>query len=436
MKLKLIFPEWGHFPLIYRRYIPVLGVATIAALTPEDWEIEFVDERIEPLTISRDADLVGISLMTPQADRAYRIADEYRALGVPVVLGGVHVSLAPNDALGHADAIVIGEAEGIWERLVDDFTRGEMKNIYRCETPPIEVPFPRWDVICRGKGYLPMNSIQVSRGCPVNCDMCSVPQTFGTSFRMRSIESLVEEMKKLDRYIFVVNDNLHLAKRRTLPFFEALTEIGKPWVGLAPLRIGEDGEFLGLVRKSHCWAMYIDLSPWISAGLNDVIDGVQVKKAGDYIRRIHDTGIKIIASFVFGFDHDDLDIFEKTVRFARDHEIEEVEFHILTPYPNSRLYERLKSQGRLLTDDFSQYTTARVVFRPAKMTPEELTEGYMEAWKAFYPEEYEDSDRGPVVRTFACFPLTREDLLNYNGGKWVEAVLNKKEVAGHIDQSI
>lgn len=431
MKLKLIFPEWGHFPLIYRRFIPVLGLSTVAALTPDTWDISFVDERIEPLSIQKDADLVAISLMTPQADRAYQIADEYRALGVPVVLGGVHVSLAPNDAMEHADAIVIGEAEGVWEKVIGDFERGKLKKIYKCETPPIEVPFPRWDIICQGKGYLPMNSIQVSRGCPVNCDMCSVPQTFGTTFRMRNVGTLIDEINKLDEYIFVVNDNLHLAKRRTRPFFEGMAQTGKKWVGLAPLKIADDPEFLDLLGISNCWSMYIDLSPWISAGLNEVIDGVQVKKAGDYIKKIHDAGIKIIASFVFGFDHDEKNIFEKTVEFAKDHIIEEVEFHILTPYPKSRLYERLKLQGRLLTDDFSQYTTAKVVFQPNNMTPDELTEGYREAWKMFYSNEYEDSDKGPVVRTFACFPLTREDLDNYKGGRWVDAVIRREETS-HI----
>ncbi|MEE9523794.1 MAG: cobalamin-dependent protein [Thermodesulfovibrionales bacterium] len=426
MKLELIFPEWGHFPLIYRRHMPVLGLSTIAALTPNDWDISSTDERIEPLFIKKDVDLVGISLMTPQANRAYQIADEYRALGIPVVLGGVHVSLAPHDALNHADAIVIGEAEGIWEKVIEDFTNDGMKKIYKCETPPLEVPFPRWDVICKGKDYMPINSIQVARGCPVNCDMCSVPQTFGSEFRMRDIDTLIAEIEKLERYVFIVNDNLHLAKRRTTPFLKALEDTRKEWVGMAPLKIAEDMDFLGLIKNSNCWAMYIDLSPWISAGLNDFVDGVQVNKAGDYIKRIHDAGIKIIASFVFGYDHDNKDIFDKTVEFSKKHEIEEVEFHILTPYPNTRLYERLNSQGRLITSDFSEYTTAKVVFKPVCMSPDELYEGYLDAWRSFYSEDYEDTDKGPVVRTFACFPLKPGDVLKYTDGAWVRSVLKEK----------
>jgi radical SAM superfamily enzyme YgiQ (UPF0313 family) len=428
LKLKLIYPEWGHFPLLYRRFIPVLGPASIAALTPSEWEIEFVDERIEELKIKKDADLIGISVMTPQAQRAYEISDKYRVVGVPVILGGVHISLSPEDALAHADAVVIGEAETVWPELLNDFKKRQLKKVYKCNHPVVDIPLPKWDVICNGKGYLPMNSIQISRGCPVNCDICSVPQNFGTEFRMRDIDSLMKEVELMDRYVFVVNDNLHLSKRRSMEFLKRFKEYSKEWVGLAPLKIGGDQDFLNLLKDSLCWAMYIDLSPWLSAGLNDIIDGVQVKKAGDYISKIREYGIKIIASFIFGFDHDEKDIFEKTVSFARQHEIEEAEFHILTPYPMSRLYERLKAQGRLITDRFSDYTTAKVVFIPAKMTPDELYEGYITAWKEFYRDEYEDTPDGPLVRTFRCFPLKERDIINYNGRRWIESVVKKEKL--------
>jgi radical SAM superfamily enzyme YgiQ (UPF0313 family) len=426
MKLKLIYPEWGHFPLLYRRFIPVLGLATIAGLTPDEWEIEFIDERIESLSIKDDADLVGISVMTPQALRAYEISRAYRALGIPVILGGVHVSLAPEEASAHADAIVIGEAEDVWAELLDDFKKNQLKKAYKCPHPVLHPPLPRWDIICAGKGYLPVNALQVSRGCPVNCDMCSVPQSFGTEFRMRDIQSLRKEIDLSEKYLFIVNDNLYLSKRRSGEFLNLLKEIPKEWVGLAPLKIGGDTGFLELLRKSHCWAMYIDLSPWISAGLNEIIDDVQVKKAGEYISRIREYDIKVIASFVFGFDHDEKNIFEKTVSFAKKHEIEEAEFHILTPYPMSRLYERLKAQGRLITERFSDYTTSEVVFRPAKMTPDELYEGYITAWKEFYADEYEDSPDGPLVRTFRCFPMKKEDVIQFNEYRWVEAVLKRE----------
>ncbi len=428
MKLHIIYPDWGHFPLIYRRYIPVMGPAIVAALTPSDLEVVFTDERLEKVDFDIDFDLVAISMMTSQANRAYEISQRYREKGVPVVLGGVHVSLMPEEAARNADAIVIGEAEGTWPDVVHDFRNGGLQKIYSCKSPAEQIPFPKWDIFSPDV-YLPMNSLQVSRGCPVNCEMCSVPQTYGTEFRMQGTDKLLSDVARLDRYVFIINDNLHLAKRRVRGFLEGMAGINKQWVGLSPLTIADDPEYLELLRRSNCWAMYVDLSPWISAGLNDIIDGVQVEKAHAMIERIREKNIKVIASFVFGFDHDTKDIFEKTVEFAQDNHIEEAEFHILTPYPKSRLYERLDAEGRLLTTDFSRYSTSSVVYRPANMTPEELFDGYLMAWKEFYPDEkYEESASGPVIKSFDCFPLKQEDLNNYKGGRWVNAVIRKGEV--------
>ncbi len=425
MRLHLIYPDWGHFPLIYRRYIPVMGPALVAALTPPDIEVVFTDERLDPVDFDMPCDLVAISMMTSQADRAYEIAGIYRQKGVPVVLGGVHVSLMPEDAKQNADAIVIGEAEGTWPRVLDDFRSGRLQRVYTCTQPAEVIPVPRWSIY-EGKGYLPMNSLQVSRGCPVNCDTCSVPQTSGTVFRMAETGRILEEVAQLDKYVFVVNDNLHLAKRRTRPFLEGMGASGKQWVGLSSLSIGSDPGYLDLLRQSNCWAMYVDLSPWISAGINELVDGIQIEKAGSMIDAIRSRGIKIIASFVFGFDHDRRDVFERTVRFARENGIEEAEFHILTPYPKSRLAERLKAEGRLITEDFSRYSTSSVVYRPAHMTESELLEGYLRAWREFYPDEQqEETTAGLVIRTFACFPLEREDLLNYSGGRWTESVMKR-----------
>lgn len=432
MKIHLIYPDWGHFPLIYRRYIPVMGPAIVASLTPKEIEVVFTDERLGSVDFDAPCDLVAISMMTSQANRAYEISRIYREKGIPVVLGGVHTSLMPEEALEHADSIVIGEAEGTWPEVIRDFQNGSLQRMYACKNPSPEIPMPRWDIFDR-ETYIPMNSLQVSRGCPVNCEMCSVPQTYGTEFRMTDTERLMREAERIDRYIFIINDNLHLAKRRARGFLEALADLNKQWVGLAPLSMAEDETYVALLKKSNCWAMYIDLSPWISASLNERVDGIQIEKAGALLERLREHGIKVIASFVFGFDHDRKDIFEKTVRFAQDNRIEEAEFHILTPYPKTRLFERLSAEGRLITADFSRYSTSSVVFRPANMTPEELYEGYLGAWRDFYPgESCEETPQGPVIRTFACFPLQRENLLEYKTGKWVQAVLkqNSGEVRG------
>lgn len=430
MKVKLVYPDLGHFPLLYRRFIPVLGPAILAALTPRDVDLCFSDDRVEAVDVAEDADLVGISVMTPQANRAYELADAYRARGIPVVLGGVHASLMPEEAGRHADAVVVGEAEETWPQVLEDARRGRMKPTYRCAKPPESLPLPRWEIFDKSV-YIPMNSIQVSRGCPVGCDLCSVPDTFGRSFRMFDTAKLLADMAALDRYIFVVNDNLHLAKRRVRPFLEGMADLGREWVGLAPLEFAQDEEYLRLLRKSNCWAMYVDLSPWVSAGLNEVIDNVPARKAGEYISRVRDHGIKVIASFVFGFDHDRPDIFEKTVAFAREHSIEEVEFHILTPYPGSRLYDRLATEGRLLTTDFSRYTAGSAVYRPRHMSPEDLEAGYLDAWRHFYSDAVvRETEQGPVVKSYASFPLAQGDLLLTESGKWVDSVIDREAVGG------
>ena len=426
MKLKLIFPDLGHFPLVYRRYIPVLGPAILAGLTPPEVEVSFTDERLNTVDIQEDCDLVAISVMTPQAGRAYELSGFYREKGIPVVLGGVHVSLLPEEAQRHADAIVIGEAEESWPKLLEDFSRGTLQKVYRCGTPPQTVSLPRWELFPRDS-YIPMNSVQVARGCPVNCDLCSVPQTFGREFRLFNLETLLENLAELDRYLFLVNDNLHLAKRRIRPLFEGLAGLGKPWIGLAPLSFARDEDYLRLLKKSHCWAMYVDLSPWVSAGLNEAIDGLEVRRTGEYLKRVREQGIKVIASFVFGFDHDKKDVFEKTVAFARAHQIEEAEFHILTPYPRTRLYGRLESEGRLLPKNFSDYTAGLVVYEPRNMTPDELYQGYLQAWRDFYDEtEIRETDCGPVVLSYDCFPISLEEIYRARGRAWLDTLIETR----------
>ncbi len=432
MKIKLIYPEWGHFPLVYRRYIPVMSPAILASLTPPDIEISFTDERIEKFDVNQpfDFDLAAISMMTSQANRAYELSKIFREKGIPVVLGGIHASMMPEEAARNADAVAVGEAEDIWPLILEDFRKGRLQKTYACSKPPETMPFPDWSIYDKNI-YLPMNSLEVSRGCPVNCEMCSVSQAFGFNFRMHDSQKILNNLEKMEKQVFIVNDNLHLAKRKVNGFLKDMASADKQWVGLGSPSIAEDLEYMKLLKQSNCWAMYIDLSPWISASLNGMVDDSQLRKAEGYINIIRDNNIKVIASFVFGFDHDKKDIFEKTVDFAKSNNLEEAEFHILTPYPKTRLYERLLKEGRLLTSDFSKYSTSSVVFEPKNMKPDELYEGYINAWKSFYPsEQCEDTDAGPIIRTFSCFPFNDKDLLKYQTGKWVDAVVDFRRTGG------
>jgi radical SAM superfamily enzyme YgiQ (UPF0313 family) len=408
MKIKFIYPEWGNFPLYYRRYIHTLGPITVAGLTPPGIETSLTDERIEPVDFDEPADLVAISAMTCQAKRAYDIADVYRNKGVPVVMGGIHPSLSPDESLLHADSVVVGEAEGNWEALVSDFQAGSMKKVYKCEERPNmeAVAWPDRSLL-KGKGYIPMESLQVSRGCPVNCEFCSVPGLFGTSYRGRPIAEALAELEKMGEYIFFVDDNFHLAKRRTYELFDGMASMGKKWTGLAPLSVGQDAEYVRKLVSSGCWLLYVDVGPWMSASFGEKRAGfTTAEKHLDNISRLHDAGIKLIASFVFGYDYDDRGVFERTVEFAKKTGIEECEFLILTPYPNTRLHAKMEAEGRIIERDLAKYTTTKVVYRPKLMRPDELYEGYLTAWKEFYSSDIvEETSDGVMIKTMAQFPI-------------------------------
>jgi len=400
-------------------------------------DISFTDERIEAIDYDEPADMVAISAMTCQAKRAYDIADEYRRRGVPVVMGGIHPSLSPEESALHADAVVVGEAEGSWEPLVEDFRAGRMKPYYKCvERPKMEeVAWPRRDLL-NGKGYIPMESLQVSRGCPVNCEFCSVPGLFGTSYRGRPVGEALAELEKMGEYIFFVDDNFHLAKRRSYELFDGMAGMGKKWTGLAPLNVAADEEYLKRLVKSGCWLLYVDVGPWMSASFGEKRAGfTTAEKHLDNIKRLHDSGIKLIASFVFGYDYDDKGVFERTVEFAKKTGIEECEFLILTPYPNTRLHTKLDAEGRIIDRDLSHYTTTKVVYRPKLMTPDELYEGYITAWKEFYSGDIvEETPDGVLIKTMAQFPINPAvfdkmiDERYRPEDKWVESFVRRERL--------
>lgn len=408
MRIRFIFPSWGEFPLEYRNYLPTLGLITVAGLTPPQHEVRFTDERIETVNLEEEVEVVAVSAMTAQIGRAYELADHFRARGIKVVLGGAHPSVMPEEALQHADAVVIGEAEGPWQKLLEDLERGELQKIYRCsQMPDLQyLGWPRRELL-EGKGYLPVDPLQTTRGCPLDCDFCSVTQTFGKAFRMRPIEYVVDELKNLDDYVFIVDDNMILNKKYSLDLFQGMAPLNKKWTGLGTIKMAEDENFLRLLAHSGCWLLYLDLGPWLSMGLNK--EGLKhplVKKHLDYLGLFHKYNIKVIGSFVFGFDHDTPSIFEHTVAFAKAARMEEVEFLVLTPYPKTRLWAKLEEERRIFDYDWKKYNTAHVVYRPQGMSPQELQDGYAFAWEEFYRGvEHSERLQGLLFRTIQSFPL-------------------------------
>jgi len=391
MRIELIAPARKEALARSKRLLslaPPLNLATVAALTPPEIEVSITDENLVPIDFNRAVDLVGITAVTPTAFRAYDIADAFRDRGSKVVLGGIHPTMLPEEASQHADSVVLGEAEGIWRNLIEDFKAGELKSVYRNSIRPSlgGMPWPRRDLFAK-KGYVFRNTISTTRGCPFSCSFCSVTSFFGHTYRSRPIDEIVQEIDSFDnrRPIFFVDDNIAGNPRRAKQLFSALIPYSIKWVGQASLTLAEDAELLKLAAASGCVGLFIGFESVYPASLASVskkfthVDGYE-----QAVSRIHSHGIIIYGSFIFGLDHDDQDVFERTVRFAQKVKLEAAQFNILVPYPGTRTYEDLDRDGRILTKDWSQYHMDTLVFEPRLMSPRTLQEGHEWAWREFY----------------------------------------------------
>jgi radical SAM superfamily enzyme YgiQ (UPF0313 family) len=376
--------------------LPGLGLLKVAALTPSGWEVRIVDEKVEPLDPSPAADLVGITAMTPTVPRAYEIAAQFRRRGVPVVMGGMHVSQLPEEALRHCDSVVIGEAEGLWPRVVSDLERGALRSLYRHDDGLPELhglPPPDWDLY-RAKRYLPVHFVETTRGCPLDCEFCAVTHSFGGRYRSRPLAEVLAELRGLRPFdgrftlkncLFFVDDNIVANRACARELLRAIAPLKLRWFGQASMNIANDPELLRLCQSSGCTGLFIGFESLSAATLAAIGKRVnQPQRYLEVVQRLHDHGIGVDASFVFGFDTDDEGVFDRTLEFVRRARVEVAYFSILTPYPGTRLYERLKAEGRLLTEDWTLYDGSHVVYRPRPFTPERLLEGYHRVLREFY----------------------------------------------------
>jgi radical SAM superfamily enzyme YgiQ (UPF0313 family) len=367
--------------------MPTLGLLRVAGATPPDWAVTILDEKVEPLDFTRPVDLVGITGMTPAIDRAYAIADAFRARGVPVVMGGIHVSMNAEEALAHCDAVVIGEAEGLWPRLLADFQRGAMQRRYRHEAfPPLSsLGDPDWSLY-DGKHYLPFHCVETSRGCPHGCDFCSVTNYFGGCYRTRPPSDVEDEVRRLRPFagrfilknvVFFVDDNIAGKRSHARDLLARLVPYRLKWLGQASTTIARDDEVLALCRQSGCMGLLIGFETLSREKLKTVSKGFNdPDRYLDVIRKIHDYGIGVSGAFVFGLDGDDDGVFDRTYEFVQKAKLESPYFSILTPYPGTRLYQRLLAEGRIIDRDWSNYNTNNVVFAPRGMSAQQLFDGY------------------------------------------------------------
>jgi len=369
---------------------PVLGITTVASLFPEEeWEVTMVDEDLESVDLNVEADLVGISTLTTNAPHAYELADHFRSRWIPVVMGGLHATYEPEEALKHCDTVVLGEAEGVMPKLLADFNKGTLKRTYLSRNPARNFgkPYARRELL-RRHHHRYILSMQATRGCPYQCEYCSVPLFFGYQYRRRPVQDVVEEIKEVSNhypnlYVFFVDDNICGTPEYAKELFRALIPLKIRWASFASLKIAENPELLDLAAKSGCWELFMGFESIEQVNLN--MAGkfwIRSERFVQHVRDLHQAGIIVQGAFIFGHDGDTKDIFSRTVDFVQKTGIEVPVFVILTPYPGTMLRRRLIVEGRLFPDnDWRKYDGSYVLFRPALMTPDELQEGYLWAKK-------------------------------------------------------
>jgi radical SAM superfamily enzyme YgiQ (UPF0313 family) len=366
---------------------PPLGLAMVAAVTPPEVEVSLTDENVTVIDFQKENDLVGITAMTITAQRAYDIADTFRAKGVKVILGGSHPSALPEEASQHADAVVIGEAEGIWPNVIEDFKANKLQRIYHHSERPslLNLPIPRRDLFAEGAYYF-RNTISATRGCPFACSYCSVTSFFGHTYRRRPLEKILKEIETMKhrKFIGFVDDNIVGNHKFAKELFRAMVPYKIKWAGQASITIARDDELLKLAAESGCIILLIGFETLSQAGLAAL--GKKVNVVDEYetaIRKIHSHGIAIHGFFILGLDEDDEDVFEHTLRFAREMRLESAQFAWPVPYPGTALSESLDKAGRIVTKDWSQYKS-NVVFEPKLMSREVLQKGHDWVWREFY----------------------------------------------------
>jgi radical SAM superfamily enzyme YgiQ (UPF0313 family) len=398
MQITLISPKgplYRHRGGIFRRslrYAP-LTLTTLAALVPDELEarLNLIDEGIEDVDIdtiaNRGVDLVGMTVITGTAPRAYELAARLRARGIRVVLGGPHVTLVPDDAQPHADAIVAGYAEDTWPELLRDFAAGRMRSRYT-QAQDLSLagrPFPRRDLM-PGARFLTNNVFEATRACIHNCEFCVVPAAWGRKPFQKPVEDIVEDIRRQGaRKLIFVDLNLIADRAYAARLFEALIPLRVEWYGLSTMLLADDRPLLQLASRSGCRGLLIGFESILPANLQKSSKGFnRPSRFKEVVALMHAHRIAVYGCFVFGMDHDTPDVFLETARLAVEAQIDLPRFAISTPFPGTALYQRLEREGRILTRNWELYDGQHVVFQPARMSVQELQEGTERAWRAAY----------------------------------------------------
>lgn len=409
-------PLYRHRGGIFRKSLryPPLTLPTLASLIPDDieHELSLFDEGIEDIPANLDADLIGITVITGTATRSYELARHFRNCGITVVLGGPHVTLVPDDAAPHADAIAVGYAEDTWPQLLRDVSRGKLQERY-VQSPDLSLagrPRARRDLINGGR-YAKTHVFEATRGCVHRCDFCVVPFAWGRKPYQKPVAEVIDEIRSTGaRRAIFIDLNLIADKAYAAELFAALIPLRIQWGGLATSLLARDQELLGLCARSGCIGLLVGFESISQLALKDVHKGFNSPALyAEWIQRFHDYGIAINGTFIFGLDDDTTEVFEKTAQFVIDSGIDLPRFAILTPFPGTALYDRLDKEGRILTKDWELYDGQHVVFQPAQMSVSALEKGNVAAWRQVY-------SYGSIARRMRHSPISRLLYLGANFG--------------------
>lgn len=384
MKLKLIYPKWEKLPGQTTFNLPPHGPVVFAAALPEYVEVSFTDENVEPVDFDESCDIVAISMMlSPQARRGWEIADIYRGRGKKVIFGGIATMLHAEETMLHADAIFLGEAEGRMEKIIDDFLKGELQQVYNYMMQPLSIDLvgpARRDLykkeLYNHKGVQMVDLFHASRGCRFSCYPCAVAYLGGRAFRPRPIQRVVEELETIDNNrLFIVDNSIAQNKEWEKELFRALIPFKKKWISHT---IEDDPEILDLAAQAGCWYVY--------QAIYDTSDYIKER-----VKRYHDYGLGVEGTVLLGLDNQTEDDIKRLIDFLLEINLDLAEFTVMTPFPHTKAYDDLVRQKRIFDFDWNHYNAGQVVFTPKNMTAEKLQELYETAWKTFYASETQES---------------------------------------------
>lgn len=435
MRLTIIHPAIGHKKgegYIRSWQMEPLPAAAIAGLTPKDIEIKFYDDRMEAIPFDEPTDVVALSLETYTAKRAYQIASEYRKRNIPVIVGGFHATLMPDEAERYAESVVVGEAEEVWGAVMEDLRHGTLKKRYQGAERPVLDKIKSDRSIFKDKRYLPIGLIETGRGCRFPCEFCAIQTFFERTHRTRPVQHIIEEigrLKEKTKLFFFVDDNFAGDMRAARVLLKALVPLNIRWITQMSINAAHDEEFLALLAQSGCKGVLIGFESLDAGNLRSMKKSFNTMKGGyvDALRNLRKYNIRVYATFVFGYENDTVHSFDQAVDFAIEQRFYIAAFNHLTPFPGTPLYDKLRQEKRLRFDAWwldDGYRYNDLPFVPAQLLPEDVTRLCVASRKRFYSwgsimkRGFEKSNRSDFFMFSNYFPINmmhRADVSNRNG---------------------